>query len=1013
MSAITPSVAPGFYLDPQLVSFTFDADVVSVAKTTTPAQHWRTMGINLTTGSRIYVLMKKGYGKAHFVGTAEAFFNGTAGTNITDYNSLPNYRKYLVNLFKYVKKSTDPTNNKILIIGDVEGNTDVGVKATHPAGLKTSLDNLCTHAGLVPTYRTPLDYADGLITESLAYLQSFSVVLFAAAGTIMTIDEANLPSRIFKACVENGVGFLFVSNDRGAQANYLQFTNTFGLSLNMDGNSLGTTQTVAAIKAVTGNHDLYNGLNDSGQFFALTLSGQPDGGNGFYFPDIPTAPPPSLSKYIAYDNLEPRNPFIAITEDGRGRVVYDGGFPKFYNDYAPAANATFTQLTGSFKFLHNALKWCANPTKVAAGNNKVLIIGDAISGEPYNVVDSTSNNFFTSLSRICTIAGFSPSFRTRANYAGGIINLPLSELEQYGLVILMSTTYLPGSNFISDQCVNELVTYRENNNGIIMITDHGPDIINIGLATVNRDGFFNMCNRVAVKFGAFFTGNYDRTPVSLQFIRDNYGDHPLYANISNAEFIVAGGSESKVVVAPNTSVPKNSFPPIPVDVPGFNVINLLVTKADSSVESFKFVYAIADGEFLFLRNPSNVVITVDDLGTSNQSKFTIAIDGSLIGTVWGVIELNGVRVGTMTWDSTYGTQVRFFTGGTARRVKDKEVYTVKIMSPFTYSKDITIDRFDTDLPPTKTLSLAAKAQKLASNFTTLVASSRIGKVKELAETVIGTYVLPAAVANKPKTSAEAFKRISEYENNLLEQEALYQNMKVFDLKSAAQVYMNANLPAPLDYLFVCDEDSVYAYSAGSWVRVAGLTILNAVGTPREIRDLVSGFVYSFNSSKKLVRITSLGFAYERAMLWDGSTYTSAVGNSSLVITSGYEFTSNLPSTAGFYVPLSRQVKTGKKFIEFYVNDNDYNQIGVYDYVSGQLSNPVAKQGITPGWHEVKIDYTLKTLHIDDVLIGSFTSNSELVVYGNKGLVGSQGLTFKCNRGNDPARQNLPAGFSWF
>lgn len=44
--------------------------------------------------------------------------------------------------------------------------------------------------------------------------------------------------------------------------------------------------------------------------------------------------PPALSEYIAYDTLTPANPFIAVTQDGAGNVVYDGGFPKLYNQYA-------------------------------------------------------------------------------------------------------------------------------------------------------------------------------------------------------------------------------------------------------------------------------------------------------------------------------------------------------------------------------------------------------------------------------------------------------------------------------------------------------------------------------------------------------------------------------------------------------------------------------------------------------------------------------------------------------
>ena len=39
--------------------------------------------------------------------------------------------------------------------------------------------------------------------------------------------------------------------------------------------------------------------------------------------------PPSISKYIAYDTSVPPVPFIAVTQDGRGNVTYDGGFLSF------------------------------------------------------------------------------------------------------------------------------------------------------------------------------------------------------------------------------------------------------------------------------------------------------------------------------------------------------------------------------------------------------------------------------------------------------------------------------------------------------------------------------------------------------------------------------------------------------------------------------------------------------------------------------------------------------------
>ncbi|WP_208116751.1 hypothetical protein, partial [Burkholderia pseudomallei] len=93
---------------------------------------------------------------------------------------------------------------------------------------------------------------------------------------------------------------------------------------------------------------------------------------------------PAISEYIAYDTLTPPNPFLAVTQDGLGRVTYDGGFPKFYNNswnVYSTPPTTFAQLNGSHKFLHNAINWTANPAKA----KKVLIIGDSAIDETYSV----------------------------------------------------------------------------------------------------------------------------------------------------------------------------------------------------------------------------------------------------------------------------------------------------------------------------------------------------------------------------------------------------------------------------------------------------------------------------------------------------------------------------------------------------------------------------------------------------------------------------------------------------
>jgi len=258
---------------------------------------------------------------------------------------------------------------------------------------------------------------------------------------------------------------------------------------------------------------------------------------------------PTYSEYVAYDTLNPPNPFIAVTQDGRGNVVYDGGFPKFYNVGAPAEGTVFAGLTGAYKYLYNALNFVANQTKKAAGNNKVLILGDQVEGQNYSVKGSESTSFRTSFTRLFAIAGYVPTFKDRSDY-GDVLNPTLSELESYCAVLVMSSDYGTPTGRFTDAAVAAMVAYREAGSGVILITDHGPDLPDVNAAANNAyTGFFRSANQIASEYGVYFTGLFDRTPVNVGFLRTNYGDHPLYANLDNSESIHAGASESRVVVA--------------------------------------------------------------------------------------------------------------------------------------------------------------------------------------------------------------------------------------------------------------------------------------------------------------------------------------------------------------------------------------------------------------------------------------------------------------------------------
>lgn len=571
------------------------------------------------------------------------------------------------------------------------------------------------------------------------------------------------------------------------------------------------------------------------------------------------AAPPSISKYIAYDNLPARNPFIAVTEDGRGRVVYDGGFPKFYNEtWNNAVN--FSQLTGEYKFLHNAIKWCANASKVSVGNKKVLILGDAITAQSYaikNPLGGGFNGFFTSLTAICNVAGFTPTFKDRADYAG-VLNPTLAELETYTLVILMSTDSgaYNAPTLITPTAINDLVTYRENGNGIIIITDHGPllnTIAEAGAYASPEGSFFKTANRLAIKFGTYFTGNYDRTPVSLAFIRSNYGDHALYSGMSDAESIVAGGSESKVVVPIIQLAP----PPISatyLNTVGLNSVNFLTTKADGSIETFKFTYSIAGTDLLDFKDKNNVAVTTAfNVGVSNKFEILPKVNGVDLGTVWGEITLDGKRVGEVAYSAATGSLAYVYgsdvgAGGVyGFNVKHASVLMVTLKSPFTYSKAITIDKVNSNA--SKQVSTANLIQSIGAAYG--VKEHLAASALKWINGQIAPFLQPSEV-KPPISMADQIKRIGDYEKGLLSLAPIVRI--VFDSQAQATSYMNLNTVNVGVIILVVEGNCVWGYLAGAWTKLPALTPYEALGGKMMVTASNSGSKYNFDNNKLLIKV---------------------------------------------------------------------------------------------------------------------------------------------------------------
>jgi hypothetical protein len=452
--------------------------------------------------------------------------------------------------------------------------------------------------------------------------------------------------------------------------------------------------------------------------------------------------PPAISKYIAYDTLVPPNPFIAVTQDGAGNVVYDGGFPKFYNTewFDPSVPTSFATLKASYKFLANALDFCANKLKVTAGNRKILWLGDMQAPNNYAVKTVGGAGFYDSIIGICNVMGWVPTIKDVSDYNGTSLDARFAELDQYAAVVLFSSLHVPR---ITDNCEADLVTYRQVGNGIIVITDDGPDITSLADAYPNAGTrqFFATANKLVRNFGAYFTGLYDRSPVNVGFLRSTYGDHPLYNGMANTDSIFAGGSESKVVVQTFTQYNPNEVPTIPITTPGENSVNFLLVLKDGSIETHRFKYSIITGEFLFHKNSQGTQLT------GYQDTLKGVWDGGLKTnvanppTMLGDILLNGVRMGTFVFDGV-NTSYKFLAGPRGFSMKAGDVLTHKVTEPYIYQISVTVRN---PTPVTGFMRQAAVRRQMARNeYAGLSADAAFTQMSAMAQAYFsdGPVILP-------------------------------------------------------------------------------------------------------------------------------------------------------------------------------------------------------------------------------------------------------------------------------
>ncbi|BEG72474.1 hypothetical protein RVBP21_1020 [Pseudomonas phage BRkr] len=355
-------------------------------------------------------------------------------------------------------------------------------------------------------------------------------------------------------------------------------------------------------------------------------------------------------------------------------------------------------LNSSQTYFKNCLDFIANPAKVASGNKNILVLGDATTG---NYVLKTAFNEY--ITKVAGAGGFTCTLKDQTDYDGTHLNPTLTELNNYAGLVFVGSLSDPNQSVngkFTQTAIQDILTYRKAGNGIFIFTDHGPVINSIEEAypvPTASNCFFVTANQLAVNFNAYFSGSVDRSNVNVGFIRSTYGDHVLYNDLTDGDFIVAGGSESSVVVKEVVFQKKD---PVTLTFnPGKHTVNFLLRLTDGSVKSMSFAYLIGTGDYVIFKDKEGNNITLLDTDLSDIADITIEIDGSSVGSIIadiyrseGSAAARETKVGQAWYSTETGSHQTIYPVD-GIYVNDNDEIRVKIVEPFEYESRLPIKRY--------------------------------------------------------------------------------------------------------------------------------------------------------------------------------------------------------------------------------------------------------------------------------------------------------------------------------
>lgn len=266
-----------------------------------------------------------------------------------------------------------------------------------------------------------------------------------------------------------------------------------------------------------------------------------------------------VTRPIAYDEFKLL--FISASQaltpgcDGGGvvggKMVLDGGFPKFYNSKWSNWKATngvatldkvYSSTEGQWAYFINALLY-VTPIGVKPSNAKILYINDGTPGMNYSL-QATTEGFHETIKELSALHSYGYTALSRPQETitdtGKDAEHWNNILTEYDVIVYLGTTRTdPNPISLSPGFLSGMKAFMNRGGGLFGITDD--------------NAFQEGINQVIKPYGINFTGDKNRTAshnaykISTILADIEGGYHPLFEGLSSSSSISAGRSEGVIV----------------------------------------------------------------------------------------------------------------------------------------------------------------------------------------------------------------------------------------------------------------------------------------------------------------------------------------------------------------------------------------------------------------------------------------------------------------------------------